>query len=307
MSKNRWFAAFIFLFLCLTWGSSFILMKKGLLAFSPLQIAGLRLVSAALTLLPFVLRKLKRLSQVEWRVILVVGIVGNGLPAFLFPLAETHINSASAGILNGLSPLFALLLGQLVFQFRFSQAQNLGVMIGFIGAVILVVSGGGEVDFFTHIQYSMAVVLATVGYGLSTILIKKYLNNTPPILSTGLAFCMMALPYGLYLLFFDDLGEVFASNPYAGQALIYVLLLGSGGTALAVYLYYRLIQMTDPIVASSVTYLIPLVALAWGLLDGESFTWGQALGMGIVLVGVYLANRRRKPKVAESPKLEVEG
>lgn len=296
MSKRRWFAAFIFLFLCLTWGSSFILMKKGLESFSPLQIAGLRLVAAALTLLPFVLRKLQKLSAQEWRTILTVGIVGNGIPAFLFPLAETHINSASAGILNALSPLFALLLGQLVFQFQFTRAQNLGVLIGFVGAVLLVISGGGELDFFTHIQYSLLVVLATVGYGLSTILIKKYLNHTPPILSTGLAFCMMAIPYGLYLVFFGQMGTALATQPKFWESLVYILILGSGGTALAVYLYYRLIQMTDPIVASSVTYLIPVVALGWGLLDGEIFQAGQVLGMAVILIGVYLANRKRRLK-----------
>jgi drug/metabolite transporter (DMT)-like permease len=286
----------IFVFLCLTWGSSFILMKKGLESFSPLQVAGLRLVSAAFTLLPFMVPKLTRLSRTQWQAILAVSIIGNGLPAFLFPLAETQISSGSAGILNGLSPLFALVLGQLVFRMTFTRAQNVGVLIGFVGAVVLIVSGGGELDLFTHMSYSLAVVLATVGYGTSTLIIKRYLNETPPIVSTGLAFVMMAIPYGLYLLFFSGLGEAFTIEPQAWASLSYVVILGAIGTALAVYLYYRLIQMTDPIVASSVTYVIPIVAVLWGLLAGESFTAGQAVGMAIVLLGVYLSNRKRKPQ-----------
>ena len=295
MPQNRSLLAYaILVFLCLTWGSSFILMKKGLEAFTPLQVAGFRLVFAALTLFPFIWRRLSHVKAQEWRVILLVGIVGNGLPAFLFPLAETKISSASAGILNGLSPLFALVIGQVFYGFRFSKQQNWGVVIGFVGAVVIVLGGGGPLDLFDQITYSLAVVLATVGYGLSTVTIKKYLNHTPPILSTGLAFLMMALPYGLYLMFFADLGATFASHPEAWASLGYLAILGAIGTALAVYLYYRLIQMTDPIVASSVTYLIPLVALGWGLLAGESISGGQVLGMGIVLVGVYLANRKRK-------------
>lgn len=298
--KQPLLAYLILVFLCLTWGSSFILMKKGLEAFSPLQVAGLRLVFAALTLLPFLLRRLNHLKPQEWRMILLVGIVGNGLPAFLFPLAETKISSASAGILNGLSPLFALVIGQVFYGFRFSKQQNWGVLIGFVGAVIIVLGGGGKLDLFDQITYSLAVVLATVGYGLSTVTIKKYLNQTPPILSTGLAFLMMAIPYGLYLLFFGQIDVVFAESPRAWASLGYVAILGAVGTALAVYLYYRLIQMTDPIVASSVTYLVPIVALAWGLLAGESISWGQVLGMGVVLVGVYLANRKRRRALPES-------
>ncbi|MEM9983593.1 MAG: EamA family transporter [Bacteroidota bacterium] len=293
MQKRSWIAGLIFLFLCITWGSSFILMKKGLESFSPLQIAGLRLIAAALTLLPFLFKVKYKLSKVEKRAILVVGIVGNGIPAFLFPLAETHISSASAGVLNALSPLFALLLGQLVFQLQFSKAQNVGVFIGFIGAVFLVLAGGGELDMFTQLSYSGLVILATVGYGLSTIIIKRYLNETPPVLATGLAFCLMAVPYGLYLILGGGLPVTYAAAPDFWESLLYVVILGSIGTALAVYLYYRLIQMTDPIVASSVTYLIPVVALAWGLLDGEQFSSGQWVGMGIILLGVYLSNRKK--------------
>jgi drug/metabolite transporter (DMT)-like permease len=191
-------------------------------------------------------------------------------------------------------------IGQVFYGFRFSKQQNWGVLIGFVGAVIIVLGGGGKLDLFDQITYSLAVVLATVGYGLSTVTIKKYLNQTPPILSTGLAFLMMAIPYGLYLLFFGQIDVVFAESPRAWASLGYVAILGAVGTALAVYLYYRLIQMTDPIVASSVTYLVPIVALAWGLLAGESISWGQVLGMGVVLVGVYLANRKRRRALPES-------
>ncbi len=279
-------------------------MKKGLESFSPLQIAGLRLVAAALTLLPFFVNVKYKLSKVEIKAILVVAIVGNGIPAFLFPLAETHINSASAGVLNALSPLFALLLGQLVFQLQFSKAQNVGVFIGLIGAVFLVLAGGGEIDLFTQLRYSGLVILATVGYGLSTIVIKRYLNETPPVLATGLAFCSMAIPYGLYLLLGSDLSTAYQIAPEFWESLIYVLVLGSIGTALALYLFYRLIQMTDPIVASSVTYVIPIVALAWGLLDGERFTPGQWIGMGIILLGVYLSNRKKPTKVTTPVKAE---
>jgi len=268
-------------------------MKKGLEAFTPLQVAAIRIVIAALSLMPFYLRHLTRLSRQQWIVIGLVGVIGNGIPAFLFPLAETHINSASAGVLNALSPLFALILGQLFFGFKFSSQQNVGVIIGFAGAVVLVMAGGQGVNLFEHITYSLLVVLATVGYGMSTLLIKKYLNETPPILSTGLSFTLIALPYGIYL-FFSDLPTVMKTVPQAWESLFFVLILGAIGTALAVFLYYKLVQLTDPIVAASVTYVIPIVALGWGLLAGEQIAPGQYGGMAIILAGVFLANRKRK-------------
>jgi drug/metabolite transporter (DMT)-like permease len=272
-------------------------MKKGLEAFSPLQVAGLRMVIASVVLLPFVLGKARRISRREWRYIVAVGIVGNGIPAFLFPLAETQINSASAGILNVLSPLFVVILGVSFFGYTYTRPQLLGVLLGLMGAIWLILAGS-EVDLWQHVFYSLLVVLATVGYGLSTNLMKTYLNKTPSVLASGFALLVVALPYGLYLLTLGDLPAVFQVHGAAAwEALGYLVILAAVGTALALVMFYRLVQLTQPIFAASVTYLIPLVALGWGLWDDETISAGQMAGAAIILLGVYLANRPARRRV----------
>lgn len=288
----------LFVFLALVWGSSFILMKRGLEVFTPLQVAALRLVIAGGILFPLVWDKARQLSRREWQVVLTVGFIGNAIPAFLFPLAETQINSATAGILNALSPLFVLVLGLAFFGARFSGRQTLGVLIGFAGALVLVLGGAGPISLGGRVGYTLLVVLATAGYGLSTNLMKRYLNHTPALLASGFALLGASLPYLVYLVFFSGVGKVM-QTPGAWTGLGYIAILGAVGTASALIAFYRLVQLTDPIFSSSVTYLIPLVALGWGMLDGERLEPLQYLGMGVILVGVYLANR--KAKAASSP------
>jgi drug/metabolite transporter (DMT)-like permease len=284
-------AVVLFVSLALVWGSSFILMKRGLESFTPLQIAGTRILIAGLVMLPFLLGKAKKMSRRDWKFVALVGIFGNGLPAFLFPLAETHINSASAGILNSLSPLFTLVLGILFFRLPFSTIRSLGIFLGFLGALILVLTGDNELDLWEHLGYASLVVLATVGYGLSTNVMKSHLSELPSVLASGFALLTVAIPYGLYVVFFSGVPTVLMHQEGAWISLLYVVILGSIGTSLALIWYYRLLRLTDPIISSSVAYLVPVVALAWGLLDGERLTGGQFAGMGVILVGVFLATR----------------
>ncbi|RMG55386.1 MAG: EamA family transporter [Bacteroidetes bacterium] len=306
MNRPSQFVAWgLFLFLALVWGSSFILMKRGLEVFTPLQVAALRLVIAGGVLFPLVWNKARRLSRREWTAALTVGLVGNAIPAFLFPLAETQINSATAGILNALSPLFVLVLGLSFFGARFSGRQTLGVLIGFAGALVLVLGGQGPISTGGRVGYALLVVLATVGYGLSTNLMKRYLNETPALLASGFALFGASLPYLLYLIFFSGLGKTMA-QPGAWMSLSYIAILGAVGTAAALIVFYRLVQLTDPIFSSSVTYLIPLVALGWGLLDGERLEPLQFVGMAVILAGVYLANRKGKAVLAPKPGPEQE-
>jgi drug/metabolite transporter (DMT)-like permease len=290
-TPHRFLAIGILVSLALIWGSSFILMDRGLVAFSPLQVAGLRMTIAGLTLLPFARQALRRVDRKAWPWIVLVGIVGNALPAFLFPLAETVITPATAGILNTLSPVFALLLGVLLFGFRFSRLKVTGVMISFVGALVLVLSGAKEINLSTHLQYSGLVVLATLGYGLSVNIIKKRLQDVFALDISTLALLAMALPYGLYLAF-SDVGTILQVHPYAWASLGFIAVLGAIGTAFALILFNRLVQLTDPMVSASVTYLIPVVALGWDLLAGNPVYGGQVLGMVVILSGVWLVNKR---------------
>lgn len=291
----------IFLFLSLVWGSSFILIKRGLEVFTPMQIGALRMSIAAVVMLLFVWPHLLKLPRRTWAAVAVIGVTGNAIPAFLFPLAETRISSAGAGILNALSPLFVLVVGLLFFGFRSSTRQVVGVFIGFLGALLLILAGQGEINLGEHVSYSLLVVVATVGYGLSTNIMKKYLNDTPALVASGAAIFCAALPYSVYLLFFSGVGHTVTSTPSGWTGLGYIFILAVVGTALASALFYRLIQLTDPIFSASVTYFIPIIALGWGLLDREQLRLPQFVGMGIILLGVYLANRKRRDPAPATP------
>lgn len=277
--------------LALIWGSSFILMKKGLMAFSPVEVGAIRLVSAGLVLLPITLRYIRKLPFEKLKYMILIGITGSGIPAFLFPLAETRISSGSAGILNALSPIFTFLIAWLFFQHKVSLVRILGIGIGFIGAVCTIMAGGGEIDFMDHILYSGMIVFACALYGLTTNLVKTFLNEESSITITAVALTTISFPYIIYLIIYPPL-EAFTSSPQIAWASIgYLLILGIIGTAFAVILFNQLVQITDPIFASSVTYVIPLIALMWGVLDQEKVYIGQGVGMIIILLGVYLANK----------------
>ncbi|MEM7655118.1 MAG: EamA family transporter [Bacteroidota bacterium] len=292
-------AIVLYVLLALVWGSSFILMKRGLESFSPLQIAGMRILIAGLVMVPFLIGKAKQMSRKDWIFVSLVGIFGNGLPAFLFPMAETHINSATAGILNSLSPLFTLVLGILFFQLPFSGMRTMGILLGFLGALILVLTGDTQLNLWEHLGYASLVVIGAAGYGLSTNLMKSFLHELPSLLASGFALLSVAIPYGLYVVFFSGVPQVLIEQDGAWLAFGHIVILGSIGTSLALIWYYRLLRMTDPITSSSVAYVIPVVALFWGLLDGEQMTSAQFGGMAVILVGVFLATRGANLKIGK--------
>ncbi len=297
MVNSKIYPYLLYLYLIFAWGSSFMLIKQGLAAFTPFQVAALRIVIAGLVMFPFTIGRSKEISPIEWRYILIVGLIGNAIPAFLFPYAETVLNSASAGILNTLSPLFVLLLGIFFFQLKPSLSQRLGMLIGFGGAVVLILGSGQDIDFWSNAFYSFLVVLATIGYGLSTNIMKRYLNHTPSLLATGYALMAMAVPYLIYLVFFSGIEETFRDAERSiWISFGSIAILAALGTAFALVCFYRLVQTTGPIFSSSVTYVIPIVAMMWGLLDGEKIYPAQYLGMALILSGVFLTNRKSKVK-----------
>lgn len=298
-SNNQTLAWIILIFLALVWGSSFILIKLGLShGFEPVELGASRLILAALFLLPFSLKHFKRLSRSEMIAIAVVGLVGTGIPATLFPLAQTVISSTTSGMLNALAPLFTLVLGALFFGFSFSKRKLWGVLIGLLGAAILVFlreSDGTSEGFWRQVIFALIAVVATVGYGISTNVMKRYLNNTHPLAVTALAIYFVAIPYAIFLFSATEIpSKVMSGDPIILEGLGYVALLGIFGTGLALLLFNRLVQLTDAVVSSSVTYLIPIVALGWGIFDGEKIGWAHVVGMVTILAGIWIVNGKKK-------------
>lgn len=282
----------ILLMLALVWGSSFILIKRALLSFNYMQVGTLRILIAGLCLSPFLLKQVGKIPREKWKYIAAIGIVGNGAPAFLLPLAQSGLNSATVGILNSLVPLFTLVLGVLFFRQEFVLSKAIGVLVGFAGAVMLVLTGGGHAGGNQDLSYTFYVLLGTACYGTSVNIMKRYLNDVKPIPLAAMALMMASIPYALYFPFSGIL-DVMQQDSNAWRALGFVAILAAMGTAIALVFFNRLIQLTEPLFATSVTYLIPIVALIWGLIDGELFGVWQFAGMCVILLGVYLVNRKK--------------
>ena len=268
------------------WGSSFILMKKGLIAFSDMQIAALRMGLAWAVTFPFLLPRIKEITKKQWLILLSVGLTGNGIPAFLFAIAQTKIDSSLAGMLNSLVPILTLGFGLLLFGLRTWLLQVVGLLIGFVGAVLLIVMPHGISGFQTE---SLLVVLASTCYAFNLNIVRRYLPTMPSMLITAGSFLWIG-PACLIFLFSTDFLARF-DHEYALQSFGAISILAIVGTTLAVLMFNRLIQSGGALFASMVTYIVPVVAIGWGFVDGEQISIWSVLGVLIILAGVYLVNK----------------
>ncbi len=276
--------------LSIIWGSSFILMKKGLKAFTPGEVAAYRMFVSFLVTIPFSLRHIKSVKPHQWKFMAASGLMGNGIPSFLFTTAQTMISSSMAGMLNSLTPVFTLIVGSLVFKIKVGKENIAGVFLGLAGAVTLImIHSTGAIG--SNPNYGLLIVIATVGYAFSVNILRSKLYELEPIIITGFALMFVGVPCGIYLLF-TPFYQTIASNPEALKALAYISILGVLGTGLSTVLFNRLIKLTTALTASSVTYIIPIVAMLWGLIDNESFGVFHLLSMAGILAGVYLINKK---------------
>lgn len=275
--------------LALIWGSSFILIKKGLVALTPLQLGSLRIIFSALFLLIIGFKSITEIKQHQWKYIALTSLFGTFIPAFLFAIAQTQISSSVSSILNSLTPLNTLILGGIAFGLTFKRTQILGVIIGLIGTVLLIVNGAMHHPNQNY-WYTFLILIASICYATNVNLLKKYLSDVKPLaISTG-NFLVMLVP-ALIILFSTGFASQVENYPVL-HSMGFVVILGVVGTGIANIIFFRLIQMSSPVFATSVTYLIPVVAFFWGLLDNEMLTPVQFLGAGIILVGVYLSSKK---------------
>ncbi len=289
--SSRVFAFGILAVLAIIWGSSFILMKRGLVVFNPIQVAALRITIACLWLSPFTIASLRQVDRKYWKYLAAQGVAGNGLPALLFCIAQTQVNSSTAGLLNSLSPLFTLILGTMLFHLKTTKWQVWGILLGFCGAILLISAAHHDTPSNGNGWYGLLIVLATVCYGLSVNITKRYLGSLTTLQVNSLCLVPVALVYVVYLLT-SNVTTVLETTPGAWQALSFVAILAIIGTASSNLLFVRLIKLSNPIFASSVTYLIPIVAILWGILDGEQLTLLHGCGIAVIMAGVALVNKR---------------
>ena len=279
------------------WGTSFILMKKGLVVFSALELGAARVSVAALLLLPFALKHLSKVDRGRFKWLLLSGVVGTLIPAFLFAYAETRLASGLAGVLNALTVVFTLVVGAAFFGQKLTGLRVLGIVLGLIGTVVLMLLGGSGGEATPtgegNAWYGLYIVLATLGYGVSVNIIKQHFHGIPALAVTSLLLLFIGGPALAFLLLGTNFLHKLASVPGAWPAFGYIALLATMSTAVAMVLFNKLIQSSTALFASSNTYLIPVVALGWGLLDGEDFNLWHVLGMVIILVSVAIIHRAK--------------
>lgn len=280
----------ILLLLSLVWGSSYILIKKSLLAFTPIQVACLRLSISAIAFLPFFIWQFRTIDWSKFKYLVIVGIAGSALPAILFSTAQTEISSSVAGVLSSLTPLFTLIIGIFFFGTSLIWTKVTGILVGLLGAVSLIVFGQ-NVGIEGNLWYGLFILIGCVCYAISTNTVKTYLQEMSSIKISAVCFFIVGFPCLVYLIT-TDIFQVIQTHEYGWTSLGTVTILALAGTVMATILFFKLVQLTNPIFASLVSYLIPIVAIFLGAYDGEPITVLHVLGMVLILAGVYLTNRK---------------
>ena len=277
--------------LALVWGSSFILMKKALIGLTPIQLGALRILIAAIFLLLIGHKSIKEIQRRHWRYIAYTAILGTFIPVFLFAYAVSGIDSSIASILNSLTPFNTLIFGASFFGFTFKKQQLIGILIGLIGTIILILKGA-DLNPNQNYWFSILIIIASIGYAFNVNIVKKHLHDISALSIVAGNFLLLIIP-ALLVLSMTDFFTTFQMNQTSINSLGFITILAIVGTGLAKVLYNKMVHLATPIFASSVTYLIPIVAVFWGILDGEKLSLIQLFAAVIILLGVYLVNMKK--------------
>lgn len=277
--------------LSIVWGSSFILIKKALLGVSPVQLGALRMIFTSIFMLFFAFPSLKKIQKKHWKYLLYTALSGTFIPGFLFAFAISNIDSSIVSILNSLTPFNTLIFGALVFGFAFKKKQFIGILIGLLGTLILILKGA-NLHPNQNYWYALLIIIASVGYAFNANLVKKYLFDLDALAITTGNFLLLFIP-AMIVLCFTDFFISFEVTQTKLMSLGYIGILSIVGTGIAKTIYNKLVQISDPIFSASVTYLIPMVAIFWGIIDGETLSLIQILGGVIILLGVFLVNKSK--------------
>ncbi len=278
----------ILIFLSLIWGTSFFLIKKGLVAFTPEEVAMTRIGVSGLSFLPFFIYFFRKLEWHRWWFYLIIALTGSGIPAFLYATAQTRLSSATSGILNSIIPIFTLIIGVFIFKNLTSRKQVLGSVIGFTGVAALILldkplDSAESIPFI----YPLLIIIGTFLYGCNLNLIKVFFQNVEPIRLSAFSFVLLGLPVAMYIPF-TAIPEKIVSHAHGASSFIALVVLALMSTTLALIIFYKLVQETSAVFASTVAYMIPIVAILWGVFDGEFIGWMHIASMAVILVGVYL-------------------
>lgn len=277
--------------LALIWGSSFILIKKALVGLTPIQLGALRMLITAIFLLLIGFKSLKKIQKKHWPYVAYSAALGTFFPVFLFSYAIKGIDSSITAILNSFTPFNTFIFGALVFGFTFKKKQLIGILIGLIGTLILILKGA-DLNPNQNYWYALLVIIASIGYAFNVNIIKKYLSDLDALAITTGNFLLLIIP-AILVLAFTDFFSAFEINTQTTTALGYLTILSVLGTGIAKIMFNKMVHISSPIFAASVTYLIPIVAVIWGIIDGEKLSLIQLAAGCVILLGVWLVNKAK--------------
>jgi drug/metabolite transporter (DMT)-like permease len=289
MSQKPVNAYFVLGILAVIWGSSFILMKEGLKVFNSIEVATMRIAIAGIVFIPLVKWRKLNIKKSDYKYFIISGFLGSAIPAYLFTAAQTHISSSLAGAINGMTPLFAVIVGVAFLGVRFNRIKVIGVVLGLMGAISLILGKNLNFDF----QYSLLAVLAAVCYGINVNIIKEKLGTYPPLIVTAVPLAVISIFACGYLFYLNPSNDIVEFDSGTLKSIGAIVLLAVLGTSFSLMLFNRLIQQTSTLFATSVTYLIPIVAMFWGFLDNEVIGINHIAGLGFILVAIWLIRNEK--------------
>jgi drug/metabolite transporter (DMT)-like permease len=276
----------------LVWGSSFILMKKALIGLAPFQIGAMRILISGVLLFVVAFDKIIKIEKRHWLPIAQVAFIASFFPAFFFAFVIDEIDSSVSAVLSSLTPMITMILGALFFGFAYQKKQIIGIFVGLLGTLLLILSGvenNPDQNYF----YTLLILLSSIGYALSLNIIKSKLQDANAMAITAGGFLLL-FPFAFLVLLFSGFEELNFSREIVQHSLGYVFLLSLLGTAFAKVLFNKLVQISTPVFSSSVTYLITVVAVSWGFIDGERLSFYQIVAISVVFTGVYLVNKKKR-------------
>lgn len=285
--REKWILLIV---LSIIWGSSFILIKKSLAVYTPYEVGSLRILIAGIVLLPIAILNIKKFPKKQLNWLIIAALSGNFIPMFLFPMAQKMVSSSIAGIINSMLPILVIMVGAIFWKFKTTKRQLIGVAISFSGACIIAFSNGhgGGIKLYPVLLLLLAVLL----YAVNVTTVKSKLQGVSAKVLSSFVFSFVLILPSLISLIFAGFFNNFQADESHFMGLGFVALLSIFGTGLAMMLNYRLLNIASPLFASTVTLLMPIVAIMWGVLDGEILTLGQIIG-GIIIVSGLLFLRAK--------------
>jgi len=280
----------ILAFLSFIWGSSFILIKKSVAIYPSEQVALLRLAISGVAFAPLMLQMWRKIDWSRFHFFVMVGLFGSGIPAFLFAFGQQRISSSVAGILNSLVPLFTLTIGIIIFRAKLVWAKVFGVIVGLIGAAMLILFSSDS-GLSGDIGSALLIVLAAMCYGTNSNIVGNVFRDVSSMIISTVSFASVGVPSAIIILLATDFTDILTTHPQGWWGLGYVAILSLVGTVMASIVFFQLIKWTSPVFASMVAYIMPIVSVFWGVIDGEAISWYHFVGMGLILGGVYLSRK----------------